>query len=299
MLKKLSTFLLIAFSLSSCATIKFSKETVQYNPNIPVYKNIKLALVLGAGGTKGLAHVGVIEELLANGIKPDLIVGCSAGAIVGSMYADNLDINDVKMKLLAGSKNKLLDPSITSLPISLYSGKKFKQFLQRNIKAQNIEQLKLPFAAVATNLQFGNLTTFTQGSVVNAVRASAATPGAFSPVKIKGQYFIDGSVADPIPVKIAKQMGAKIIIAVDIGSNLTKSSPNHMAGIIMRSIEISYIHQTTMAKRGADILINVPFEDVDIFTDSLNYFIYQQGQESAKARIPEIKKLLQRHRNGS
>lgn len=292
MIKKISCLLIVAISLSGCASIKFSEKTVKYKPEIPVYKNIKVALVLGAGGAKGLAHVGVIEELLANGIKPDLIVGCSAGAIVGAMYADNLDIHAVKMALISGTRRQFLDRSLASLPISIYGGKKMVQFLTRNIRAKNIEQLKIPFAAVSTNLNFGDITIFAKGEVVPAVMASSAYPGAFYPVKIKGQYFVDGGVFDPIPVNIARQMGAKIIIAVDIGGLLTKSSPKHMLGLIKRSLEISYINQSIMASKDADILINVPFDDVDTFTDSLNNFIYQQGKAAARSKMFEIKELL-------
>ena len=280
-MKKAILSLSIFILLSGCSALRLSENAVKYEPDLPPKKEIELALVLGAGGAKGLAHIAVIEELLAQGIKPDLIVGSSAGAIVGAMYADTLDIQKVKEQLLAGSSDKVFDMSVSSLPFAFSSGEKLHAYLSDNISAKRFEQLKMPFISVATNLQYGDLTAFSKGPLVPAVRASSAYPGAFYPVKIQGQYFVDGAVADPIPVEIARRMGAKKIIAVDISSRLPTSQPNHMLGLMKRSMEISYIHQSHMARRGADVVVDVEFDDsIGTFTDTANEFIYSQGKKA-------------------
>lgn len=279
-----------------CATIEFSKAKEPHAPASPHIRDIDVALVLGGGGARGLAHVGVIEELLNAGIVPDLIVGCSVGAMVGAYYADTLDINLVRDNILQTKLFDILDIDISYLLFSLSGGKKLNAHLKNHIKARNFEELKMPFIAVATNLQFGNITAFGTGKLIPALRASAAFPGAFFPVKIGDQYFVDGGVANPIPVAIARRFNPKIVIAVDISEGLTEKKPNHMLGIIKRSLEISFIHQSDMAGQQADVVIKFPFKDIGTFNDELNTQIYEEGKKAALEKVEEIKALLQSRR---
>lgn len=298
MLKKIIALLVIAvmfgcmFTFTGCASLSFP-EKKKYSPEpLPKLKNIKVALVLGGGGAKGLAHVGVIEELEKAGIKPDLIVGCSAGSIVGALYADQVDIKKIKNNLLETKKNALVQYSIVGLPFSLYSNFTFKQYLKKNLTVSDFKALKIPFIAVATELETGRLIPFSRGKIVPTVMASSAYPGAFFPVKIKGHYFIDGGVANPVPVSIAKQLGAKFIIAVDINEKLTTKKPNQLFGLVKRSLEISYIHHSRLAAKGADVVIRMPFKDVGLFNDSFNHYLYRTGVKEARKKIPLILKRI-------
>ena len=267
----------------------FSNNPPQRSP-LPVYKEKDIVLVLGGGGgAKGLAHVGVLQELIKNNIYPDLIIGCSAGAIVGALYADSLDVRKVKAILLKSSSKEIVDYMLSAFPFGVVKGGGFNRFLSKNLKAKRIEELKLPFIAVATNLQHGTLTSFGKGRLIPAIRASAAYPGVFKPVRIKGQYFVDGGISSPVPVNIAKQLNAKIIIEVDVGEQLTDGAPRHLLGVLKRSIENSYIHQAKFAREGADVLIEVPFKDVGTFADGKNMHIYLEGVNAAKKAIPFIK----------
>ena len=285
--------ILACLCLFSCTTLNYSEYNECYEPPLPAVKEINIALVLGGGGAKGLAHVGVIEELVNAGIHPDLIVGCSAGSIVGALYADNPDIYYVKELLFDKRRKHFLELSIEHFPYGLSNGAALHRFLAHHLQAQTFEELQIPFIAVATSLEFGNRVSFGTGELVKPVRASAAIPGVFLPVKINGGYFIDGGVADPVPVKVARDLGAKFIIAVDLSGCLAKSMPKHLFGVLQRSLEIHYLHHSHASCAHADYVIKIPFEDIGTFDDCRNNDIYQLGRDTAGKAIPEIRRLLQ------
>lgn len=282
--------------MTGCASIEFAKEAPRYAPPLPkVAQQPKLALVLGGGGARGLAHVGVIEELTKANIQPDLIVGCSAGAIVGTLYADSLDIHGLRELLMDKKRSDFIGISLGNLPYSVSEGAELKAFLKKNLSASTFDELKIPTAVVATNLQFGDLTPFAMGEITTPVLASAAFPGMIHPVQIEGQYFIDGGVADPVPVSAAKTLGAEFVIAVELKNELPPEAPNHMLGLMMRTIEIGYNHHSLRSIKEADFLIRVPFREVGTFDDSQNQLIYEAGKAAAKEALPRLLKALQKH----
>jgi NTE family protein len=285
-------FVLVCFLLTGCTSLEFSRAPGKYHPKIPDFHDIKVAFVLGGGGAKGLAHVGVLEELNDAGIRPDLIVGCSAGAIVGALYADNPDISRLKNLLMEKKREHLLDISLSYLPYGISKGGALKQFLTENLQAKTFEQLKIPFVSVATSLEFGDLVLFGTGELEPAIRASAAFPGVFHPVRINGHYFVDGGVVNITPVEIAKRMGAQFIIAVELDNQLTDTPPNHLIGIIKRCLEISLSHQGHQASKDADFVIKVPFKGVGLFDDHLNGKIYNLGRQIARQTIYELKQKI-------
>ncbi len=284
---------LLATALVGCAPkITFNDELTPLLPKQQTFKNKGLALILGGGGAKGITHVGVLEELDKAGIKPDLIIGCSAGAIVGGMYASNPNIQNLKNAILSGKKSEVMALSPSEWPYSLYSQTLLRAYLKKHIKAYQFCNLKIPFIAIATNLQFGNITAFSQGALIEPILASAAYPGAFQPIKISNQYFVDGGIVEPVPVKLAKKLGFKKIIAVNIAEKLPDSSPNHLLGLLMRSMEISYIKQCQNSIENADIVIDFDFKNIGTFTDEYNDYLYSEGKKAARKAIPKIKKML-------
>lgn len=294
-LLKITTIIIIGLLvINGCSKIKFIPSERVLIPKTAIFKQKNVALVLGGGGAKGFAHVGVIEELEQAGIVPDVIIGCSAGSIIGALYAADPNIENLKSTVLSGKKSEVIAVSISDWPYSVYSKAKLKQYLLNNLKVRNFEQLKIPFIATATNFQYGNLTAFSKGDLIQPVVASAAFPGAFAPVKIENQYFVDCGVADPVPVRFAKSLGFKTIIAVNIAEQLPTSSPNHIFGVLKRSLEISYINQSQYSVEDADIVIDFNFKDIGTFTDQYNYYLYEEGKKSAKRAISKILKLLQK-----
>lgn len=287
MLKYISLFILLI--LPGCASLDFSTHKDIKAPHTAEIKNTNIIFVLGGGGVRGIAHVGAMEELAEAGIMPDMIIGCSAGAIVGALYADSLDLEHVKNLILNQRREDLLTYQISKLPYGLSEGDELKTFLENNIKAKHFEELKIPLAIVATDLKFGELVTFDQGLLVDTIRASSAFPGIFNPVKFEGRYYTDGGVADSLPVATAKNYNPKFIIAIDLSSALTPDLPNHIFGILQRCIEISYLHHNKLLGLDADYVIKIPFEGIGTFENDKNMEIYNLGRKLARSAISDIK----------
>lgn len=287
----LATLALSTFPLVGCSPLEFSEEPCYQCP-IPKYDRIRVAFVLGGGGAKGMAHVAVLEELLKAGIKPDLIVGCSAGAIVGALYADQLDIAWVKNLLMTQKRENIINFSLSFLPFGLSDGNALQDFLLSNLKSHKFEDLKIPFIAVATNLQYGTLTAFGSGPLEPALRASSCIPGVFVPTKIQNQYFVDGGVIDNVPAEIARQLGAEYVIAVELQTDLDKDSPTNVLGIVKRSLEISLHNQTNHSRKYASYVIQVPLTGIGTLDDGVNEIVYAQGKKAADYAIPRILKHM-------
>lgn len=290
--------------ISLCASVLYGCGSIRFNPQVkpkPLntssaqFQHIprkNFALVLGGGGAKGFAHVGVLEELHNAGLEPDIIVGCSAGAIVGALYAADPNIERLKSRTLEGRSGDVVTLSIENWPYSVYSSKQMHRFLMANLAVSSFEELKVPFVAIATDLQYGVTTTFDTGKLSPAIIASASYPGVFSPIRIDDNYYVDCGVSDPLPTRIAKDLGFEHVVAVNIAEGLPDSSPNHGLGVMKRGIEISYINLIKNSLAQADLVIDFDFKDIDLLDDQQNLHIYEQGRSRARQQIPEIKKLL-------
>lgn len=178
----------------------------------------RLGLALGSGSARGWAHIGVIRALAEAGYVPDVVAGCSIGAFVGAAYADgDLDKLEDWVKGLAWKEVlSLLDVSFSG---GLIKGDKLVEFFQRHFVDHDFASLALPFACVATDLATGREIWLREGSVANAVRASIALPGLFTPVVLDDRLLVDGGLVNPVPVSLCRAMGADIVIAVDLGSD--------------------------------------------------------------------------------
>lgn len=176
-----------------------------------------LYLVLGSGGARGLAHIGAVEALQSRGIVPDVILGCSMGAVVGAFYAAGW--TGPQMRELASANSgkalrRLVDPAIPMR--GLIRGQRVARFIRRNLNTELIEDLPRPFVATSLDLQRGRMAIFDHGPLVRAIMASIAIPGVFPPLENGGHYYVDGGVVSPIPTKVAYDRGAGSIIAVDV-----------------------------------------------------------------------------------
>lgn len=183
----------------------------------------RIGLVLGSGSARGWAHIGVVRALADAGIVPDMICGCSIGALVGAAYAqgslDRLEdwVSNLRWQDVLG----LVDVSLSG---GLLKGEKLMAFFERHFIDPGIEALPVPFACVATDLASGREVWLREGSVAAAVRASAALPGLFAPATRDGRLLVDGGLVNPVPVSLCRAMGADIVIAVDLGSDIVGSS---------------------------------------------------------------------------
>ena len=286
--------LFLILSLTGCGTrYKIADNPPPITLHIPE-KQVRLALVLGGGGARGMAHVGVLEEFEIAGIKIDAIVGCSAGSIVGALYADYQNAEQVRCLLEPLRKWDILDIDMWNCRYGFVRGRSIVNFLRGKISCKYFEELGIPLYVVATDLLRGELVTFSEGLIAPAVHASAAVPFVFTPVLYQGRLLVDGGVADPIPVTVAKEIGADIIVAVDLSELLKKSHPSNLFGIARRSAEIKFLLQSESCCSGADVVIRPEQGDVGTFDDKNHELMYEAGRKAARDAIPKILDLLNR-----
>lgn len=294
--------LILSILLIGCTHVPVHTTLGIVIPEVPpaevAGKNIQVALVLGGGGARGLAHIGVLEILEKEGIPIDLIVGTSAGAAVGALYSSFMDVQTVKSKLLSLNKWDLLDLSMCSMFKMFYeasgpiSGYAMEKFLQENIPHSQIEELNIPFAAVAIDIEASEPFVIKSGPIAPAVHASAAIPPFFAPVKLYGRTLVDGGVALPVPVVVAREYNPKLIIAVNISAPPEKGCLKGSVDLSYRSLAVSYYVLSNMQAESADIVIHPELDGFGLFDDSNKEEIYQRGLQAAQAAIPAIKEKL-------
>jgi NTE family protein len=177
---------------------------------------MKIGIALGGGGAKGFAHIGVLKELASAGIECDVVAGTSIGALVGAAYAAGSlkKLEEASIKIRLKDIPLLLSPTLSKQ--GFFSGRKVLKLLRGIIETENIEDLKKPFAAVCVDLINAEVVTFTKGSIHQAVRASIAIPGVFTPVIFEDKLLVDGGALEPVPVHTVRSLGADFIIAVDL-----------------------------------------------------------------------------------
>ncbi|MDP1879378.1 MAG: patatin-like phospholipase family protein [Parachlamydiaceae bacterium] len=291
MLKKI--FLLSClFLFVSCDTRFNLPECPSPIPENPPPECVRLALVLGGGGTKGMAHVGVLEEFEKAGIQIDLLVGCSAGSIVSVLYADCPHAHRIKKLLKPLKKWDVLDISIWQGRYGLVQGGSLRGFLKRHLSCKYLEELQIPVCIAATDLIRGELVCINSGLIIPAVHASSAVPLVFTPVLLYDRLLVDGGVADPVPVQLAKKMGAVVIVAVDLSAMLEKTCPKNLFGVASRSAEIKFLLQSESCVSGADVVIRPDLGCMGMFDDTDLEKTYEAGRKAAEELIPEILEIL-------
>jgi NTE family protein len=184
----------------------------------------RIALVLGSGGPRGFAHIGALKVLEAEGIKPDLIVGASVGAMVGAMIASGHTAAEVEEVALKLNVLRLVDFSAL-LRGNRVGGASLARFVNEHVGGKTIEQFPIRFAAVAVRASDGALTIFNRGNAGIAVRASSAIPDSFEPVRILGVDYIDGDELTPLPIRVARDLGAQVVIAVNVSEYMEDTPP--------------------------------------------------------------------------
>jgi NTE family protein len=194
----------------------------------------KIGLALGSGSARGWAHIGVIKALDEAGIRLDYVAGTSAGAVVGAVYASGRidSFKDVVLQLDWKKVVSVLD--VVFPKTGLIDGNKIADFVRTNVGEKNIEDLHLPFCAVSTELATGKEVAIQNGDIIEAVRASISTPGIFTPVKRNNAILVDGGLVNPVPVSVVRNMGADLVIAVNLNHGIIEKrrtrkahKPNH------------------------------------------------------------------------
>ncbi|GAA0307048.1 patatin-like phospholipase family protein [Psychrobacter aestuarii] len=252
----------------------------------------KVALVLGGGGARGLAHIGVIAALEEAGITPDLVVGTSSGSLIGSLYASGMSTERLTTLALNTPDSALLDPVLSNQ--GFIEGIKLKNFINKNVGAQPIERFPIGFAAVATDKHRLTKQVFSSGDAGLAVQASCSVPNVFIAPRIPeatGRKYIDGGVVSLVPVDSARELGADIVIAVDVTDRQperTSALPTSLWGWLDYTVPPA--SKRTLAERGrADVLIVPSIAPIKGLGTRQRQALIKAGKDSTEALLPDIK----------
>ncbi|MCY4754581.1 patatin-like phospholipase family protein [Pelomonas aquatica] len=256
----------------------------------PAPKPPRLGLALGGGAARGFAHIGVIQVLEENGIKVDLVAGTSAGSLVASLYASGK--GGKEMQALAETMD---EGAITdwSFPLrGLIRGEALARFIRDKTGGKGIEQMALPLGIVATDLSDGSSILFRAGDTGTAVRASSAVPAVFQPVKIGQREYVDGGLVSPVPVRFAREMGAQLVVAVDISSPPEKDPPGDAFRMLMQTFSIMGRSINTFELRDADVVVRPRLDGVGSADFTARRRAIQAGREAAQAMLPLLRQRI-------
>jgi NTE family protein len=254
----------------------------------------KIGLALSGGGPKGIAHIGVVKELLKNNIPIDYIAGTSMGAFVAGWYAAKRNVDELEQLALTYNGPQMLRLfSDVSLPHALVSGTKIEKFLQNYLGDTTIEELPIPYAAVATDLKNGEPVVLRSGKLVHAIRASISMPLLFKPYEYNGCLLVDGALCNPTPIQPLIDMGAEIVIAVNVYDKYLYS-PEKAPGffeVFNNSIDILCHHLSKDEVEKADIIISPACSDIgwgNLFTKEGSQKVISIGEDAAREQIELI-----------
>ncbi len=283
--KSIALIIIILFGVVSCV----QKEVVQ-----PQREPARIALVLGGGAARGFAHVGVLKILESNGVPIHMIVGTSAGSFVGSLYAYGLNAYQIQKLSLDIQRSDIADFTIPDN--GFIKGDLLEEYVNRMLRNTTMEKLRIPFYAVTTELPSGKETVFGTGNTGKAVRASCSIPGVFNPAMIGNKMYVDGGVVSPVPVDAARRLGADVVIAVDISSDLDITKPSGTIETILQSINIMCSRISVAQLSRADIVIrplvgHIGSADFDRRNDAII-----EGEKAALQALPKIREIVEQLR---
>ncbi len=256
----------------------------------PAQKPVKVALVLGAGASKGFAHVGVLKIMETNRIPVHMIVGTSAGSFVGCLAAYGYDAYQLQRIAIGIDKSEIAD--LTVPDNGFIKGEKLAEYVNRTLRNTPIEKLRVPFYAVATDIQSGQEVVFSRGNAGEAVRASCSIPGVFRPVHIGGRYYVDGGVVSPVAVDAAKRLGADVVIAVDVSADVGAPPPESTMETILQSVSIMYARLAAIQLGRADVVIKPKVGHIAAADFSKRHEAIMEGEKAAVEALPRIQAAL-------
>ena len=265
--------------------------------NLPKEKRPKIILVLGGGGARGFAHVGVLKALREANVPIDMVVGTSMGALVGSLYCSGVHIEDIeniaediKWKDISNLGATSLIKMITSE--KLLSTERMEKYINKMIGDKYFFQLNIPFSCVATDIKTGEKIIFKEGPVAPAARASATIPGIFAPVEYRQRFLVDGGLVENIPVSVAKLFNPDIVITVAVSADITKNSYNNIFSTLFQTIYIQGQQSDRNNLKMSDIIIAPQVSDVSAIELNKAVECIDAGFIAGTKNLKRIKKLI-------
>ena len=245
-----------------------------------------VALVLGGGGAKGFAHIGVIKVLESHGIRPKLVVGTSAGSFVGGLYASGLSPFALQQLALNLEESDVRDLTLSRQGFLL--GQKLQDYINVQVNQQPIQNFPIRFAAVATEADTGRKVVFTRGNAGQAIRASCSIPNVFVPATIAGKEYVDGGLVSPIPVETARDLGADVVIAVDISARPTAGQTRSAWALLDQTINIMGQQAINRELPLAEVVIKPMVLGVGTLELESKHRSLLEGERAAQAKLPAI-----------
>lgn len=268
---------------------------------------LKIGIALGAGSARGWTHIGVLRALDAAGIQPHVVCGTSIGALVGAVYADG-KLDELSEWVTALTWRKVMGFFDVSFGGGIIKGARLTAFMRDKFMSKSIAELALPFGAVATNLINGGEIWLREGRVADAVRASIALPGLFTPQNSDGRLLVDGALVNPVPVSLCRAMGAEFVIAVDLSSNMVgrhvrrlesdtarRRRTLSMMEVVTDSLSIMQVRLTRsrLAGEPADVVIMPRLGRLRLLDYHRGAEAIEEGAEATEVMIPQIRRLLE------
>lgn len=288
-----------AIILAGCATsAPPSLPTAPVAPQPTPIRRVKIGLVLGGGAARGFAHIGVIKALESQGIVPDLVVGTSAGSLVGAMYAAGNNGFALHKLALEMDEAAISDWSVPFFAKSsgVLKGEALQDYVNKIVNNVPLEKLKIPFGAVATDLNSGLPILFQRGNTGIAVRASSAVPSIFQPVRIADHYYVDGGLVSPVPVRFAREMGADFVIAVNISVQPDYQLASSSLEVLLQTFAIMGQSINRHELKGADIVIQPSLGNMKGNDFNGRNLAILAGEQAAIGAMAEIKQKLKARR---
>ena len=302
--------LVAALALSGCGSLLGGRESqapvnqtqapvidtpVTVAPTPKPSRQIKIAVAFGGGAARGLAHIGVLQVLEEQGIKPDIVVGTSAGSMVAALYASGRTPTEMEQMAMTLDESSITDWVFPGR--SLMKGEALAKFIRDKTGGKTIEQMRIPLGIVATDLNSGEPILFRRGDPGAAVRASSAVPAVFQPVKIGGREYVDGGLVSPIPVRYAQQMGADVVIAVDI-SAIPQGQPTQSSiQILLQTFNIMGHSISQHELQDADVVVRPKLSGIGGADFSNRRLSVLAGREATYAVLDTLRQRLTAARN--
>jgi len=271
-----------------------SPEPVNVSPN-PQPPEIKvppqrIALVLGGGAAKGFAHIGVIKALESQGIRPDIVVGTSAGSLVGALYASGMSGFELQRLALDLKESSFSDWSLPDR--GFLRGEALQDFVDKTVQHRPLEKLSMPIGVVATDLQSGETVVFQRGDTGMAVRASSTVPGLFQPVRINGREYVDGGLVSPLQVRTAQRMGADIVVASDISAKPALAKIQDTIDVLLQTFAIMGNSIANRERQDADVVIQPDITRLNLTDFETRHLAILEGERAGLAMMPTLRQKI-------
>ena len=252
----------------------------------------RLGLALGGGAARGFAHVGVIQVLEEAGLHPQVVAGTSAGSLVAALYASGKTSQDLRRVAESMEEAEITDWMLPILNRGALRGEALARYVNAQVGGKPIEHMKIPLAIVATDLRTGEAVAFRRGNTGAAVRASSAVPAVFQPVRIGEREFVDGGLVAPVPVRQVREMGANVVIAVDISSDPEGNPAGDTFQILLQTFAIMGKSINALALREADLVVRPALSGVKSADFGARRRAIEAGRQAMLAVLPQLKSRL-------